>query len=63
MELFIKYLADLAREYAALFISICALILTISQAKAIRKHNRLTSDPTLQHIRKPKQTRNVEEFW
>jgi len=47
MEPFIKYLADLGREYAALFISICALILTISQAKALRKHNRLTVRPHL----------------
>lgn len=40
-----SFLADLAREYAALMISICALFLTISQAMATRKHNRLTVRP------------------
>ena len=30
-----------------LYLSICALILTISQAKAIRRHNRLTVRPHL----------------
>jgi len=42
-----SFLADLAREYSALLISICALFLTISQAKATRKHNRLTVRPHL----------------
>lgn len=42
-----SFLADLAREYAALLVSICALFLTISQAMATRKHNRLTVRPHL----------------
>lgn len=44
---YLDFLADLAREYAALLISICALFLTISQAMATHKHNRLTVRPHL----------------
>jgi hypothetical protein len=40
-----SFLADLARDYAALLVSICALFLTINQAMATRKHNRLTVRP------------------
>lgn len=40
-----SFLADLAQEYAALLVSVCALFLTISQAATIRKHNRLTVRP------------------
>jgi len=38
-------LAEFARDYAALLISICALFLTISQTRATHKHNRLTVRP------------------
>jgi hypothetical protein len=41
------FLADLARDYAALLVSICALFLTINQSLATRKHNRLTVRPHL----------------
>lgn len=41
------FLADIAREYAALLVSICALFLTINQSLATRKHNRLTVRPHL----------------
>jgi hypothetical protein len=40
-----NFLAELARDYAALLISICALFLTISQTRATHKHNRLTVRP------------------
>jgi hypothetical protein len=43
----LDFLAELARQYAALFFSACALYLTISQARATRKHNRLTVRPQL----------------
>jgi hypothetical protein len=42
-----ELLAELAREYAALLVSICALFLTINQSMATRKHNRLTVKPHL----------------
>lgn len=41
------FLADIAREYSALLVSICALFLTINQSRATRKHNRLTVKPHL----------------
>lgn len=41
------FVAELAREYAPLLISICALFLTINQSMAARKHNRLTVKPHL----------------
>lgn len=41
------FVADFAQQYAALFVSICALLLTINQAVMTRKHNRLTVRPHL----------------
>lgn len=41
------FIAELAREYAALLVSICALFLTISQSMATRRHNRLSVTPHL----------------
>lgn len=39
------FLSDFALEHAALLVSICALLLTIGQAWATRRHNRLTVRP------------------
>jgi len=41
------FLIELCQQYAALFVSICALFLTIHQSRATRKHNRLTVKPHL----------------
>lgn len=41
------FLIDLCQQYAALFVSICALFLTINQSMATRRHNRLTVKPHL----------------
>lgn len=41
------FIANLAQQYAALFISICALLLTINQARITRTHNKLTVRPHL----------------
>jgi len=43
----IDFFAELAREYAALLVSICALFLTINQSMATRRHNRLSVTPHL----------------
>lgn len=57
------FLADLAREYAALLVSICALFLTINQSMATRRHNRLTVKPDLtsftEQLKDPERTQIV----
>ncbi len=42
-----EFLTSFAQEYAALVVSICALVLTISQANATRRHNKLMIRPHL----------------
>lgn len=42
-----ELIANLAQQYAALFVSICALLLTINQAVMTRRHNKLTVRPHL----------------
>lgn len=42
-----EFITNIADKYAALLVSICALLLTINQARMTRKHNKLTVRPHL----------------